>query len=49
MKRLSLVYCYWDHHPEGYKYHKHWKFNKQLNIVPAKGWQDFTLLTEGEI
>ena len=23
MKRLSLVYCYWDHHPEGYKYHKH--------------------------
>ena len=49
MKRLALVYCYWDHHPEGYKYYKHWKLNKSANLVPAKGWRDFTLFTEGEI
>jgi|TARA_B110000444_G_scaffold573_1_gene514 hypothetical protein len=49
MKRLVLVWCYWDHHPQGYKDHKHWKLTKEFNFVPARGWRDFTIMTEGEL
>lgn len=44
MKRLALVWCYWDHHPEGYKDHKHWKIffkdGVKEKFVPARGWGD---------
>ena len=43
MKRLALVYCYWDHHPEGYKHHKYWRYNEKLEIVPSANWRDYTL------
>ena len=49
MKRLALVWCYWDHHPEGYKDHKHWKLTKEFNIMPARGWRDFTILNKDYI
>ena len=42
MKRLVLVWAIWDHHPEGYKTHKHWKLNDKLQFIPASGWRDFT-------
>ena len=47
MKRLVLIWCIWDHHPEGYKTHKHWKLNNELQIIPASGWRDFTLMKDG--
>ena len=43
MKRLALVFCYWDHQPEGYKYYKHWRYNEQLKLVPSAKWRDLTL------
>ena len=49
MKRLALIWCYWDHHPEGYKDHKHWKLNKEFNFIPARGWRDFTILNKDYI
>jgi len=41
-KRLALIWCTWDHYPKGYEIHKHFKLNESLEIVPAKGWRDFT-------
>ena len=45
MKRLALVWCYWDHHPQGYKEHKHWKtiFSGGTHLfVPSRGWGDIS-------
>ena len=47
MKRLVLVWAIWDHHPQGYKDHKYWKLTKDFNIVPARGWRDYTMWQEG--
>ena len=50
MKRLALVWCYWDHVPQGYKIHKHWKMlESQMKLVPARGWGDISLIKDYNI